>query len=154
MLKGLLKRWFSSGKAQGEAEPDDVMRIARKVGALADRTSMEIFSAYRTELLSRPITYIVPAVWGAIKDAEPDPIQKEMNEKISPVVEDICRAFALDGLDPTRRFALGFLVRGYLISKITYMIEASRNQGAHEFPEEATPPHSDPFDNGTPYGHA
>ena len=131
-----------------------MMRIARKVGALADRTAMDVFSAYRAELLSQPITYIVPAVWGAMKHAEPDPIQKEMNEKLSPVVDDMYQAFELPGLDPAKRFALAFLIRGYLISKITYMIEASRNQFASEFSEEPFSSNPDPFDNGTPFGHA
>lgn len=133
---------------------EDVTRKAREVGKQVDRTAMEIFTTYRSELLARPITYVVPAVWGAMKESEPDETQKAMNRTIAPMVEEVLRVFGASGLDASQRFALGYLVRGYLISRITYMIEASRNQENPNDPNSGSSDHRDPFNNGTPVGHA
>lgn len=37
------------------------------------------------EIIKMPITYIVPAIWGAKKDGELTAAQKEINEQVAPL---------------------------------------------------------------------
>ncbi|NTW17939.1 MAG: hypothetical protein HGA41_10865, partial [Syntrophaceae bacterium] len=50
------------------------------------------------------------------------------NEKVAPVVEEIFRLLRMTDLDSSQEFALNYLVRGIIVSKMTYMIEAFRNR--------------------------
>jgi hypothetical protein len=121
-LKGLFSRRLK------KEEPEDVMRIARIIGPLADKTSNEVFISYREKLLTKPITYIVPAVWGAKKDGELEDAQKEINIKIVPVINELFDALGIKDLSRAQEYAIGFLIRGLIISKITYMIEAYKGR--------------------------
>ncbi len=123
----ILKRLFS--RRLKEEGPEDVMRISRVIGPLMDKTAEEIFISYKTRLLSEPIIYIVPAVWGAKKEGELEDTQKEINIKVIPVINELFDALGIRDLNGAQGFAIGFLIRGLIISKITYMIEVVRNRG-------------------------
>ena len=99
-----------------------------KIKEIIDKTTDTIFNSYRQKLLTEPITYIVPAVWGAKKDGKLTVTQKEINRKIVPMVSNIMAIFELEDINKAQRFAIGYLIRGLVTSKITYMIEASRNR--------------------------
>lgn len=58
----ILKEYFSKRKSR--KDPEDIMQIANIIGPLLDGVVNNIFMANRMELLSEPITYIVPAIWG------------------------------------------------------------------------------------------
>ncbi|HBH87960.1 MAG TPA: hypothetical protein DDY17_10235 [Syntrophaceae bacterium] len=122
----ILKDFFV--KKEVKKEPENVMEIANAIGPLIDRVVWDIFVAHREDLLAEPITYIVPAVWGARKDGELTPIQRVINEHVSPAIGEIRRSFKMKYLDSSQEFALNYLIRGIIISKITYMIEAFRNR--------------------------
>jgi hypothetical protein len=115
-------------RKKDKKEPGDVLALANLMSALIDRTAWEIFSTYRLELLSESIAYIVPAVWGARKEGELTPLQRRINEQVEPVIKEVFSSLAIPDMEPSQEFALSFLVRGLIISKITYMIEAFRNR--------------------------
>ena len=144
------KKLFS-GKPKQES-PGDVLAIANKLSPLIENISIQVFTAYREKLLSESITYIVPAVWGATKEGELDDIQKVIHEKISPVVEEIFAALELRGLASDQRFAIHFIIRGYIISKITYLIEAFRGMNLARV--NATQEDSDMLERVKPWGNA
>ncbi len=121
-----LNRLFSKNKTDEKHE--DVLKIATIIGPTIDKIVVEVFAAYRKELLAEPITYIVPAVWGAKKDGELTTTQKEMNEQIAPVIEEILGEFHSEDISVPQEFAIGFLIRGLIISRITYMIEGTNNR--------------------------
>lgn len=102
--------------------------LAKTIGPLLDNLANDIFLSHREILLSEPITYIVPAVWGAAKDAELTAEQIEINKKIVPVVNRVFQILQIDNLNESQAFAIGFIVRGLIISKVTYMIEALKNK--------------------------
>ncbi|MBF0510405.1 MAG: hypothetical protein HQK57_15970 [Deltaproteobacteria bacterium] len=124
----LISKFFS--KPFKKDEPEDVLSVSRVVGPLIDQLANSIFTTYSAELLAGPITYIVPAVWGATKEGELTAMQKEMNGKIAPVVDETIDSFGIRGMTGSQQFALGYLIRGLIISKIIYMIEVVRNQTA------------------------
>ncbi len=109
-------------------KPEDVLKIATIIGPTIDKIVIEVFAAYKKELLAETITYIVPAVWGAKKDGELTTTQKEMNEQIAPVIEEILEEFHSEHISVPQEFAIGFLIRGLIISRITYMNEGTNNR--------------------------
>ncbi len=104
------------------------MAMARVIGSLIDKTVNKIFVAHRTELLSESITYIVPGVWGARLDGELTETQEKINQEILPVIKEIFTALDLKGLNPGQEFTIAYLIRSLFVAKITYMIEALKNQ--------------------------
>jgi len=103
-----------------------------KIKEIIDKTTNMIFISYKEKLLTEPITYIVPAVWGERRDGKLTAIQKEINKTIVPTINSIMDILELEDLHGAQRFAIGYLIRGLLISKIAYMVEAFRNQGFKE----------------------
>lgn len=102
----------------------DVLDVTRRIGPIIDKAAYEVFVQNRDELLARPITYIVPAVWGVKQSGELDEIQEAISARVGPVAETVVRELTADGMNESQIFAIGYLVKGIIISKITYMIEA------------------------------
>jgi hypothetical protein len=115
-------------KPRQTEEPQDVLSISKRIGPLIDGTVNVIFTDYARDMINEPITYIVPAVWGAAKEGELTPLQKEINARIAPITREIINSLEIKDLDPAQEFALGYIIRGLFIAKLTYMIEAVKNQ--------------------------
>ncbi|MFH0731193.1 MAG: hypothetical protein V2B19_33220 [Pseudomonadota bacterium] len=109
-------------------EPRDLLELAGMMGPLIDKLVMDLFLAHSRKLMTEPITYIVAAVWGATKGGVLDATQQEMHRLILPCVNKILEILDLREISDAQSFAIGFLIRGYIISKVTYMIESFRNQ--------------------------
>lgn len=107
-----------------EEESQKILKAKR----IIDTTANEIFLAHKNNLLSEPITYIIPAIWGEMKDGNLTSAQKEITEKIEPVINRLMRLFEFEDLNKAQKFSVGYLIRGLIISKITYMVEALKNQ--------------------------
>jgi hypothetical protein len=122
----ILKNIFA--KRRPQKEPHNVMRIANVIGPVLDDVVHDIFMAFRMELLSEPITYIVPAVWGAKKEGDLTPVQKEINMRVVPAINKAYDSLQMRNLSSDQEFALYFLIRGLIISKITFMIETLRSR--------------------------
>jgi hypothetical protein len=122
----ILKEYFS--KRISRKEPEDIMQIANIIGPLLDGVVNDIFMTYRMELLSEPITYIVPAIWGAKKEGELTPVQKDINARAVPVIDKVFDLLQMKKVSNDQEFAVYFLIRGIIIAKITFMIEAFRSR--------------------------
>jgi hypothetical protein len=122
----ILKEYFL--KRISLKEPEGIMQIADIIGPLLDGVVNDIFMAYRMELLSEPITYIVPAIWGAKKEGELTPVQKDINARAVPVINKVFDLLRMKKISNDQEFAVYFLIRGIIIAKITFMIEAFRSR--------------------------
>ena len=78
-------------------------------------------------MLNESNIYIVPAVWGAVKDGELTSIQKEIHARVYPVIREILNSLYQEEMSSAQKFAVGYLVRGLFISKTIYMIEFYKN---------------------------
>lgn len=116
------------GKSKKKKEPPDVLEIAGAIGPLIDKLAMDLFLAHSRKLMTEPITYIVAAVWGATKGGVLDATQQEMHRLVLPSVKKAVELLGLKELNEAQSFAIGFLIRGYIISRVTYMIESFRNR--------------------------
>jgi len=128
MFSNLFERFIFWKKTDPDHTSDNLLEIARQIGPLVDEATNKIFMDYRETLIKEPITYIVPAVWGAIKDGKLTKIQKEINHRFDPVVRQILQLLVPDTATPAQRYATAYLIRGLMISKITFMIEGYKNR--------------------------
>ncbi len=116
----------------GKDSCEDLMKISKIIGLTIDGTVREIVRLYKMELLSGPVDYIVPAVWGAKKDGDLDATQKEIHTQLSPVVNRIIDLFKFEEKNDAQEFALGFLIKSLFISKICYMIDGVKKGFANK----------------------
>ncbi len=112
------------------------MAIAKIIGPLIDDVANRIFRKYFTILIAKPITYIVPAVWGADQHHELDVVSKEINELVLPAMEKTMDALQMKRLRRSQEFAIAFLIRGLIISKIAFMVESAKNQSCETDDED------------------
>lgn len=116
-------------KGSGETNSDssgDITRITKHIGPLIDDISKTIFNEYHELLLREPITYIVYAVWGARSDGELTREQVAINGKIIPVLRDVMAALNIGNMSHEQTYAVEYIVRSLLISKIVVSIEMTR----------------------------
>lgn len=113
-------------RATKPRRPNDLLEIAGLMGPIIDKLVMDLFTRYNRQLLAEPVTYIVPAVWGATKDGLLDETQAEMFGHIAPTIAKIQALLDLDDLRDAQSFAIGFLIRGIIISKVAYLVESFR----------------------------
>ncbi len=104
-------------------ESSSILRIKQ----IIDETTDTIFSLHKKDLLANPITYIVPAVWGRIKKGELNPKQKNIFLSIETMVRNVIEIMEFDELTDSQRFSIEYLIRGLVISKITYLIASSKS---------------------------
>jgi len=124
-MMNFFKKYFI--KTKKEEKPEDLTEISRAVTPLIDKTANDVFVSHCSELLEKPITYIIPAVWGKNVNDELTPTQVKINEIVAPVVDKVIRLFEFKDLNKEQQFAFEYLLRGLFISKITFMIELKKN---------------------------
>ncbi len=90
---------------------------------LIDEAVDEVVLSHFSELLPKPIRYVVSAVWGADKDCEIDQLQERINRRTEPIVREAIEGLKIHDLHEDQRFALGYLIRGLMVSRIGYTIE-------------------------------
>ena len=105
-----------------------LLSISKVLEKMINYTANDIFYTYRDTLLMMENTYIVPAVWGAMKNGDLDETQKEIHKKTKKLVEDSISAFFIKNMSDPQAFALKYLVNRTMIYTISYMIETTRNQ--------------------------
>jgi hypothetical protein len=130
-MKGFFKR-FSGKKQNTEGELDDLLSLARQVESILDSLTNQIYMEHGKDLLNHPITYIVPAVWGAVKNGELSELQQTIHQPVAEAIEKAMIALDLKGLTPPQAFAIGYIIRGLIISKMVYMLEATKREQADQ----------------------
>ena len=103
-------------------ESSSILRIKQ----IIDETTDTIFCLHKKDLLINPITYIIPAVWGRIGNGDLNPKQKNIFLSIESMVRDVIEIMEFDDLTDAQRFSIEYLIRGLVISKITYLVALSR----------------------------
>lgn len=98
-----------------------------KIKEIIDETTDTIFSLHKKDLLTNPITYIIPAVWGKMRGGDLNPNQRNIFRTIDSMVRDVIDIMEFDELSESQRFSIEYLIRGLVISKITYLIASCKN---------------------------
>lgn len=124
-MKNPFKRFF--GKSR-EKSTGDILSIAKALDPVIETAAGEVFRVFAPSLIHRPVTYIVPAVWGASDEAPLEPLQVRINQVISPAVERAVSLFRWKAATDAQAFALGYLVRSLFISKLSFMLTSLKHE--------------------------
>jgi len=104
---------------------EDTSAILR-IKQIIDETTDTIFFLHKKDLMSNPITYIIPAVWGKMKCGELNANQRNIYRTIESMVRDVIEIMEFEDLSESQQFSIEYLIRGLVISKITYLIAFSK----------------------------
>ena len=128
IIKFLNRFFFKDSKKYPAESPEDMMRVPRIIETLLNKAALDIVDSYRGKLLIEPISYVVPAIWGVKEKGKIDKVQKEIHRHVTPLIDEIFDSLDLEFQDASQKFSVDYLIKGLIIAKITYMIEALKNQ--------------------------
>jgi hypothetical protein len=129
---GFLSKLFHNEK------PENVTGCAEITKVLCpeiDYVTREIFKNYLETLIHRSPSYIVAAAWGSEQEGPLDQNQKEMFRLITPMVDNVVVLFDNGKLTEDQKFAMGYIIRDLIISKVNYMVESFKNRAMHSMDE-------------------
>lgn len=129
-MKILGKLFTWKGKNSG-SEP--LMSRAQSIGPSIDDVTNSIFVQHSSKLIHEPITYIIPGVWGGNDLKELDSVQESIYEETEIAVEKIMEVFGTDSFEDSQKFALEYMIKGLIISKITFMVEVLKNKFSGQY---------------------
>lgn len=118
-------------------ETAELLSISKALENLIDETASLIFDQYHERLLERENTYIIPAVWGVMKNSPLDDIQKNIHQTTHWLVEEAVSALNIHQMSDPQAFALRYLINRCLIYTMTYKIETTRSLIARKKMEAA-----------------
>ncbi len=117
-------RLFNRKKKPLTAE--ELISRAKVIEPLMENLCTRILRDYRTTLLANEITYIVPAVWGASPNTPLTNEQIKIHKLVKEVVDQVLKVIDLEKIEADKEYAVGYLVRGLIISKVAYQVEGLR----------------------------
>ena len=78
-------------------------------------------------IYARPINYIAGAIWGPQEYQQLDSLQEEINATCRRLEKDIFDILQLQTVSPEQKYAIQFLIRELLLSKLGYSTELMKN---------------------------
>jgi hypothetical protein len=105
------------------ASSEDLRHIAKIIGPMIYKETQKIFEVFAVDLLNEPITYIVPAIWGAQKDGDLTQTQQQISRAVIPVVSQALTALHAERLSSPQQFAIGYLIRELMIALVSMMVQ-------------------------------
>jgi hypothetical protein len=120
-----VKKWL--WKRHAPTDTQDITRLAKRVGPIIDQAANDIFRSYNNVLLERPVSFLVSAVWGGDGYSKMDAVSTGINRMVVPALHNALTALDLKMRSPSHEFAVTYLIRGLIISKIAFMVESAKN---------------------------
>lgn len=94
-----------------------------EVSALINEAVNAVIITHGHELIGANINYIIWAIWGSDNENKLDETQKQINDYIVPVLGKIVSLFKLNKPTKEQTFAIEYLIRSLLVTRIGYAIE-------------------------------
>lgn len=119
-----LKKLFPGRKRRQQA----VNGISQTINPLIDRICDEVMLEHRDILMKEDPSFFVYAVWGAGKQEGLNDTQQAINRKVLPVINAVLAELAIKDLDADQKYAIEYLLRGLIITKLLFMTEMLKNR--------------------------
>ena len=104
-----------------EMSDEGIAEIPVLIGPIIDEAIRQIFKSSKCRFLSDLIDGIVYAVWGCRTNNKIAYCQAEITQTIVTLMEEIRDIFEISNLNPSQQFALDYLIRGFVISRVIRM---------------------------------
>lgn len=127
---------------------DENLKVMRDTRDEIDAITREVFRSHFARLVEEPLSYIVYAVWGVKKNGTLTNDQRTINERIEPIIKKMEPLLNLDALDSSQRYAIQYIMRELIITKIAFMVEMLREKIKNSEENEID------LENVEPFGHA
>ena len=150
-IRALIKK-FKRRESQSPPVSDASLRLAKVIGPEIDRMANEIFLLYTRRLDLNPPTHIIAAVWGNKANETLDELQQYIVQKVTFKVQKILALLTSDQTDPSQMFAMEFIVKGLLITKVLYMLEVLKSKIEKDVNVGGA--QREPLESIDPIGHA
>ena len=122
-LRNILKNMLLKKEA-----PDDHLKLARVIGPQIDKLANDIFYIYSKSDTLRSEKYIIQAVWNDRKNGPLERVQCDISNIVESAIISVFNELSLNQLDASQRFAIEYMIKGLIITKVIYMIEVLRNR--------------------------
>ena len=106
-------------------ETEKLLSIGKTIENLINHSVTTIFNNHKDTFAIKETAYIIPAVWGAVKDGKLDATQKLIHEDVSRLVDNVISALYIKDMTPPQRFAIRYLVNRIIIYNISFMNETA-----------------------------
>ena len=126
-IRALIRK-LKRQKPQAPPVTDASLRLAKLIGPEIDRMANEIFLLYTRRQDLNPTTHIIAAVWGNKANETLDELQQYIVQKVTFKVQKILAMITSDQTDSSQTFAMEFVVKGLLITKVLYMLEVLKSK--------------------------
>lgn len=110
----------------------NLTKITKIIGPLIGEAANRVATEHFTTLATKPVDYIIPAVWGVKHNGELDAAQEQINRQINPVIQAAIDELQLKSISKSQEFAVEFLIREVFISKIAFLLEMAKNLAANQ----------------------
>jgi uncharacterized protein YgbK (DUF1537 family) len=108
-------------------DTEKLLSIGKTIENLINHSVTMIFNTYMETFVAKENSYIIPAVWGAVKDGELDATQKAIHKDVKQLVENVISALFIKNMTDPQRFALGYLVNRIVIYNISFMNQLAKS---------------------------
>jgi hypothetical protein len=119
-----LKKLFSGKKRNPEA----INGICKTINPLIDRVCDEVMQEHKDVLIKEEPSFVVYAVWGAGNQGGLTETQSAINKKVMPVINSVITELMITNLDKDQQYAIEYLIRGLIITKLLFMTEMLKNR--------------------------
>lgn len=119
-----LKKLFFGRKRKEQA----INGICRTINPMIDRVCDEVMLEHKDSLIKEEPSFVVYAVWGAGREEGLTEIQSAINRKVLPVINSVISELDIKDLDPDQQYAIEYLIRGLVITKLLFMTEMLKNR--------------------------
>ena len=109
-----------------EMSDEGIAEIPILIAPIIDEPIREIFQSAGCRFLPETIDGLVQAVWGFGANRKISYCQKEITSRMVVLMEDIRSIFEVSNLNSAQRFALDYLIRGLIASRVLRMASRFR----------------------------
>ncbi|MFA6411084.1 MAG: hypothetical protein WCW53_00200 [Syntrophales bacterium] len=130
----------------------EINNIKCSIEGYIENACNNIFRNYSEELAKEPMSYIIYSVWGVSTEGELTDVQKTIHAMLEPTVEHIFRSLALENLRLSKKMGIEYLIRGFIISRLFFMVELLKSSVRNADKSETN--HQNILNNIEIMGHA
>lgn len=115
-----VRRFFRREKQHSSSGGIELIQGLEKI---CENIAKHVFHEHSDLIVRNELQYIVASVWGISPEGELDAVQKKIHRNLSPRIYEALTLLGVQQMTAKQSFAVEYLIKGYVISKLSYMRE-------------------------------
>ncbi|MCE5244608.1 MAG: hypothetical protein ABFD98_10210 [Syntrophobacteraceae bacterium] len=104
-----------------EMSDEGIAEIPVLIGPIIDESIRQVFKISGHKFLADLVDGVVYTVWGCKTSNKKAYSQREISQVVVPLMEEIRGIFEVANLNSAQQFALDYLIRGFIMSRVLRM---------------------------------